>query len=151
MVNNLDFENQQSYQLFITATDSVSGVYAEVPVSILVEDANDCYPLAEEEIYNITLPENTSIGSQIVKIRATDCDFDANSVISYTIESINGETFSNLFYIDLADGTLFLKHQLNYEECKSYLIVIGVHDHGTPSLQSRANVWINGKIFNFVC
>ncbi|XP_065362033.1 fat-like cadherin-related tumor suppressor homolog [Calliphora vicina] len=142
VVNNLDFERQRSYELFITATDSVSGVYAEVPVSILVEDANDCYPRIEKENYNISLPENTFLGSQILKINASDCDFDANSVLSYVIESINGEIDSNLFYIDIAEGSLYLKHQLNYEECKSYIIVISVNDHGTPSLRSRANVWI---------
>ncbi|KNC25725.1 putative Fat-like cadherin-related tumor suppressor [Lucilia cuprina] len=148
LVNSLDFEKQRSYQLFITATDSVSGVYAEVPVSISVEDANDCYPLIEQENYNITLPENTFLGSQILKIDASDCDFDANSILSYVIESINGEVDSNLFYIDIADGSLYLKHQLNYEECKSYIIVISVNDHGTPSLRSRANVWIEVEDLN---
>lgn len=150
MVNNLDFEKQRSYELIVTATDSVSGVYAEVPVSILVEDANDCYPSIEKENYNITLPENTFLGSQILKIRATDCDFDANSILSYSIESINGDKLSNLFYIDIAEGSLYLKHQLNYEECKSYLIVIIVNDHGTPSLRSRANVWVQGNITNII-
>lgn len=146
MVNSLDFEKQRSYELIITATDSISGVYAEVPVSILVEDANDCYPVIEKENYNVTLPENTFLGSQILKINATDCDFGANSVLSYVIESINGEKDSNLFYIDISDGALYLKHQLNYEDCKSYLIVISVNDHGTPSLRSRTNVWIEGKL-----
>lgn len=147
VVNNLDFEKQRSYELFITATDSVSGVYAEVPVSISVEDANDCYPLIEKDNYNITLPENTFPGSQILQIRATDCDFSANSILSYSIESINGENDSNLFYIDIAEGILFLRHQLNYEDCKSYLIVVSVSDHGTPSLRSRANIWIKGKAY----
>lgn len=111
-----------------------------------MEDANDCYPVIEKENYNITLPENLFIGSQILKITASDCDIGANAVLSYFIESINGEINSELFYIELAEGTLYLKHQLNYEECKEYLLVISVNDHGTPSLRSRANIWITGKI-----
>lgn len=131
--------------MLIRATDSISGVYAEVTVSIIVEDANDCYPQIDSDNYNISLSENMFLGTQILKINATDCDFDANSALSYVIESINGKMDSDLFYIDIIDGSLYLKHQLNYEECKSYLIIISVNDHGTPSLRSRANVWIKGK------
>ncbi|KAM7357712.1 FAT atypical cadherin kugelei isoform 3-T4 [Cochliomyia hominivorax] len=148
VVNSLDFEKQRSYELIITATDSISGVFAEVPVSVLVEDANDCFPTIEKENYNITLPENSFVGRQILKINATDCDFGANSELSYVIDSINGETDSNFFYIDIADGSLYLKHQLNYEECKSYHIVIIVNDQGTPSLRSRTNVWIKVEDLN---
>ena len=145
-MHNLDYERQRSYELSVRATDGISGVYAEVTVSILVEDANDCYPVIERENYNITVPENLFLGSQILKLSATDCDSGANAALSYVIESINGDVDSELFYIDIADGTLFLKHQLNHEECKVYLLVISVNDHGTPSLRSRANVWISGKI-----
>lgn len=36
VVDELDFETKQHYDLIIRATDSVSGVYAEVPLSIAV-------------------------------------------------------------------------------------------------------------------
>jgi protocadherin Fat 1/2/3 len=36
VVDELDFETKQNYDLIIRATDSVSGVYAEVPLSIAV-------------------------------------------------------------------------------------------------------------------
>ncbi|XP_058985182.1 fat-like cadherin-related tumor suppressor homolog isoform X2 [Musca domestica] len=148
VVNTLDFEMQKSHELIVRATDIVSGVFAEVTLSIGVEDANDCYPHIETDNYNITLPENLPLGSQVLKINASDCDSDANSVLSFHIDATNGDRDSELFYIDVADGSIYLKHQLNYEECKSYLLIIKVKDHGTPSLTSRANVWIKVKDLN---
>lgn len=41
VVDELDFETKQNYDLIIRATDSVSGVYAEVPLSIAVS-GNHC-------------------------------------------------------------------------------------------------------------
>lgn len=40
VVDELDFETKQNYDLIIRATDSVSGVYAEVPLSIAVSGNN---------------------------------------------------------------------------------------------------------------
>ncbi|XP_073842383.1 FAT atypical cadherin kugelei isoform X2 [Musca autumnalis] len=148
VVNNLDFEQHKSHELLVRATDIISGVFAEVTLSIGIEDANDCYPYIDTDNYNLTIPENIPLGSQILKINASDCDSNANSVLSYNIESTNGDRDSELFYIDIADGSIYLKHQLNYEECNSYLLIIKVSDHGTPSLSSRTNVWVKVKDLN---
>lgn len=44
VVDELDYETQQSYELIVRATDSVSGISAEVPVLVSIEDVNDCPP-----------------------------------------------------------------------------------------------------------
>ncbi|XP_075164704.1 FAT atypical cadherin kugelei [Haematobia irritans] len=142
VVKNIDFEMQQSHEIIVRATDIVSGIYAEVTVSIGVDDVNDCYPRIEMDNYNITLPENTRPGSHILQISASDCDSGANSILSYEIESTNGVQDSDLFYISIDNGSLHLKHHLDYERWTSYVLIIKVTDHGTPSLSSRANVWI---------
>jgi protocadherin Fat 1/2/3 len=36
VVDELDFETKQNYNLVIRATDSVSGLFAEVPLSVAV-------------------------------------------------------------------------------------------------------------------
>lgn len=146
VVNKLDFETQPRYELLVRATDSVSGVFAETTVSINVEDSNDCYPEIESDNYNISISENTLYGTQILKINATDRDTDANSALSYLIESVNGDFDSHYFLIDVQDGSLYLKHMLDYEECKHYHIIVIVKDHGTPlSLSSKSNIWVKGK------
>lgn len=145
VVNELDFEKQQTHELLVRATDSISGVYAEVVVSITVIDVNDCYPEIEKDNYNITLPENIPFGSQILQINATDKDSNANGNLSYFIESINGLKDSDMFYIDITDGSLYLKTPLDYEQERHHHIIVSVKDHGLPPLISKCNVFIRGN------
>lgn len=74
VVDELDYEQRQSYELLIRATDSVSGVSAEVPVSVLVQDVNDCPPEIEQDSYNITVSERAQFGTAILKVQAKDND-----------------------------------------------------------------------------
>lgn len=73
-MDELDYEQRQSYELLIRATDSVSGVSAEVPVSVLVQDVNDCPPEIEQDSYNITVSERAQFGTAILKVQAKDND-----------------------------------------------------------------------------
>ncbi|KAH8379347.1 hypothetical protein KR009_004338 [Drosophila setifemur] len=148
VVSELDYEAKNSHDLSIRATDSLSGVYAEVVLSVSVVDVNDCYPEIESDIYNITIPENSSFGTQILKINATDKDSGANAKLSYYIELINGQNNSDLFYIDVTDGNLYLKTPLDFEQMKYHHIVVNVKDHGSPSLSSRSNIFITVKDLN---
>lgn len=59
VVDELDYETKQNYELIIRATDSVSGVSAEVPVSVVVQDVNDCPPEIEKDMYNVSVSETT--------------------------------------------------------------------------------------------
>lgn len=91
-MDNLDYEQVQQYTLTIRATDSVSGVSADVLVSIMVTDVNDCPPEFLQDSYNISISESASFGSFILKVTATDND---TSKI-YTIIII---FFYNQFYV----------------------------------------------------
>lgn len=53
VVDELDFETKQNYDLIIRATDSVSGVYAEVPLSIAVSGKTLKANTDGEIIYNL--------------------------------------------------------------------------------------------------
>jgi len=73
-VDNLDYEQVQHYTLTVRATDSVSGVYADVYVSVIVTDVNDCAPEFLQDSYNISVSESASFGSFLLKVTATDND-----------------------------------------------------------------------------
>ena len=74
IVNQLDYEAHSKYELLVRATDSVSGVYAEVPVNINVEDANDSPPEFTSNAYNVTLLEATPFGTVVLTVSAHDLD-----------------------------------------------------------------------------
>jgi Cadherin domain len=74
VVDELDYEQKQNYELVLRATDSISGVSADVPVSVQVKDVNDCPPEIELDSYNITVSESKAFGTQILKVVAKDND-----------------------------------------------------------------------------
>jgi len=74
VVDELDYEHKRQYELTIRATDSVSGVYAEVIASIRVEDVNDCPPEFAQDSYNISVSEAAPFGTSILKVISRDND-----------------------------------------------------------------------------
>lgn len=74
VVDELDYEQKKQYELTVRATDSVSGVYAEVLVSILVLDVNDCPPEFTQDSYNISVSEAAPFGTSVLRISSRDND-----------------------------------------------------------------------------
>lgn len=143
MVDELDYEQQQQYELLIRATDSVSGVHAEVPVSIVVQDVNDCAPEFEEESYNVSVSETAFFGTPLLTVVAHDNDTGMNKKIVYSIQK-DRDNSSEFFYIDENEGTVYLKQSLDHEEATSHHFVVVATDQGAPSLSSTAHVWLTG-------
>ena len=92
MVDELDYEQKQQYELTIRATDGVFPVYAEVLVSILVQDVNDCPPEFSQDAYNISVSEAAPFGTSVLKVVTRDND-TGMYVIPYF-----GYCFNNFFF-----------------------------------------------------
>ncbi|XP_045469521.1 fat-like cadherin-related tumor suppressor homolog isoform X5 [Harmonia axyridis] len=141
VVDELDYEEQNQYELTIRATDSVSGVYAEVPVSIAILDVNDCPPEFVQESYNVSVPETTQFGYPILTVLAKDNDTGVNQKVMYSIQK-DGNNSTDLFYIDENEGIIFLKQSLDHESASSHHFVVVATDQGNPSLSTTAHVWL---------
>lgn len=77
----MDYEEKKQYELTVRATDSISGVYAEVLVSILVQDVNDCPPEFTQDSYNVSVSEAASFGTSILKVSSRDNDTGKSSLL----------------------------------------------------------------------
>ncbi|XP_017769468.1 PREDICTED: fat-like cadherin-related tumor suppressor homolog isoform X4 [Nicrophorus vespilloides] len=141
VVDELDFEEQPHYELIVRATDSVSGVHAEVPVSVVLQDVNDCPPEFTQESYNISISEAAPFGTPILTVIANDNDTGINQKIIYSIKKDNGNS-TELFHIDETEGTIYLKQSLDHETAKSHHFIVIATDQGVPSLNSTAHVWL---------
>lgn len=147
VVDELDYEQQQQYELLIRATDSVSGVYAEVPVSIVVQDVNDCPPEFSEESYNASVSEAAPFGTSILQVFARDNDTGINQKIRYSIQNDGGNA-TDYFHIDENDGNIYLKQSLDHEQARSHHFIVVATDQGVPNLSSTAHVWLSGTFFD---
>lgn len=73
-MDNLDYEQTKEYALTVRATDSLSGIFTEVLVNVLVTDVNDCPPEFLQNSYNVSVSEAASFGSFVLKVMAKDND-----------------------------------------------------------------------------
>lgn len=85
VADELDYENVQQYGLTLRATDSVTAVFAEVLVSVLVTDVNDCPPEFPTDSYNVSVSEAAPFGSLVLKVAATDNDTGINKINHYQL------------------------------------------------------------------
>ena len=79
----LDHELLPRYLLRITASDGAFIASSSVKVEII--DVNDNKPLCKKLHLRVPLPENTTVGTSIVTINATDKDEGNNSRITFAI------------------------------------------------------------------
>ncbi|XP_064481302.1 fat-like cadherin-related tumor suppressor homolog isoform X2 [Ornithodoros turicata] len=139
VVEHLDYETTQKYQLTLRATDSVNGAFADVLVSISVEDVNDFPPMFTQPSYNTSVSEAAPFATSILKVYATDRDTGPNAQIQYSLQGKAQATF----HIDPSEGTLFIKASLDHETQPMYHLVVMATDNGSPAaLSSTAHVWV---------
>lgn len=166
MVDELDYETKRQYELTIRATDSVTGVFAQVLVSVVVEDVNDCPPEFSQDSYNISVSEAAPFGTSVAKVLVRDNDTGAcgsllpvrlsdlspltdgppsfsgiNQKTRFEIET-DSTNSSDYFHIDPDEGIIFLKRSLDHELHASHHFTVVATDMGVPSLSSTAHVWV---------
>nr|DBA29023.1 TPA: hypothetical protein GDO54_009293 [Pyxicephalus adspersus] len=120
-------------------------------IELQIRDINNHAPIFSEEIYQITVSENTSIGETILTFTATDLDWTyENGDIDF---SIAGENLQNLFVVESAGiishppfvvtGKLAVSGILDYESSQNHTLFLIASNRGFPSLSSSATVLIS--------
>ncbi|XP_062870542.1 protocadherin alpha-8-like isoform X2 [Trichomycterus rosablanca] len=142
LMKNLDREKQSVIQLVLTAFDSGKPPRSgTTDIIVTVLDANDNAPVFSKSVYKISVPENVSVGTTIVKVNATDLDTDANGKISYSVkESQNG--ISDKFSINPVTGEISVTGALDYEITNAYEIRVEARDGGSTPLGSYCKVLV---------
>lgn len=87
----LDRELQSSYNITVKASDQsiVLTLSSFATVTITVLDINDNPPVFERRDYLVTVPEDTSPGTEVLSVFATSQDIGTNAEIAYLIRSGN--------------------------------------------------------------
>ena len=114
-----DINLTASYDLTIVASDGT--LSAPHALTITVENANDA-PSFDAPILEITIPENTAVGTEVADYDASDPDGDA---LTFTIKT---QTDTGHFGLGEIDGKLTIATGLDYETQQVYLVEINVSD-----------------------
>ncbi|XP_056910340.1 protocadherin Fat 3 isoform X4 [Takifugu flavidus] len=137
----LDYETTQYYRLTVKATDTLTGAKSEVDVDVVVLDVNDNPPLFQNTSYSSVLPENSMIGTTVLKVIAQDQDSEKNALVSYQILSdIYNST--DYFHMDSSSGLIFMARRLDYELVQRHNFIVRATDSGDPALSSDVSVTV---------
>ncbi len=140
----LDSEARSSYVLTLMAADNGQPPNSspEVRFSVLVTDVNDNAPVFSNDSYEISVPENVTLGSAVLLVSATDADNSTtNSEISFVIISSNPSNSAGIFSVS-STGLITVVMPLDFESVRTHFLVIEAVDNGIPAMFSRANVTI---------
>ena len=139
-----DRESRDSYTFSMEVQNPSVPYYkdsAQIMVSIL--DDNDHVPVITNPSptnNTITVPNNTTVGSLILRVRAEDGDAPENTVFEYTIpDSDKG----SLFQVITVTGELILAREIRPEDAKTHTLLLVVSDQASNPQSATATLIIN--------
>lgn len=134
-----------NYSLTVVAEDRGDQVNArEATYQICVQDFNDNAPqfVFPSTNHTIRVPENATLGTEVITVRAVDTDIGSNGLVRYTIRK-DPLGNHNTFTIDPVTGVITLTKPLDRERQKIYELRVEAGDSGVPTpLQSDLDLTI---------
>ncbi|XP_027020989.2 protocadherin alpha-C2-like isoform X5 [Tachysurus fulvidraco] len=139
----LDREEVGVHNLILTAVDGgVPARSGTANIIVRVLDTNDNAPHFDKDSYTINIPENSPIGSLVVKLNATDADDGSNSDLTYAYSLYTTEKTQQTFSLNPDTGEIKVKEMINYEDFRIYDMEIVATDKGANSLSGNCKVRI---------
>ncbi|XP_048086719.1 protocadherin Fat 4 [Alosa alosa] len=138
--NSLDYENIQTYVLWIEARDQgfpPYSAYERVEVNVL--DVNDNHPVFEREPFHAEILENLS-PQHVLTVSAVDLDNGPNGHQEYAIIDGNKD---NSFSINRVTGAIRTTKPLDREKAAQYALRVKATDRGSPPKSTAVKVLIN--------
>ncbi|XP_059918563.1 protocadherin gamma-C5-like [Gadus macrocephalus] len=139
----LDREKQPVHRLVLTAVDGgdpVRSGTSEIIVTVI--DNNDNAPQFERQLYEINVTENTTPGTEIVRVKATDADEGLNGEIEYFFREQTIDSILALFDIEHLTGAIVVKGDLDYEESNVHRFDVVAKDKGNPEMDGHCAIEI---------
>ncbi|XP_017588887.1 PREDICTED: protocadherin gamma-B5-like [Corvus brachyrhynchos] len=128
--HSLDRENEQSLRLVLTALDGGDPPRTgTAPLWINVTDANDNPPVFAQDRYRASLREDAPPGSTVLNVSASDADAGTNARITYGFGETPSEVLQK-FVVEAESGKIALKEPLDFEDTRSYTLLIEARDGG---------------------
>lgn len=141
----LDREKIDLYSLTIQAADSgppATRKRSQTSLGVKILDENDNYPQFAERSYSVSVDEDINYAPRpvIVRIIAYDADEGLNAAVRYSI--IGGNTAA-VFSIDSLNGEVSVIAPLDYENARSYRLVVRAQDGGSPPRSNTTQLLVS--------
>ncbi|XP_073993428.1 cadherin 99C isoform X1 [Rhodnius prolixus] len=139
-LKGLDYETESQYVLIIgTLENNTTKPGSTTKVVVNVQDVNDIPPVFLTMPRPITLDDNSSIGTKVTTLMATDSDGTSpGNKVRYEIVGRGKAT--KYFQIDPDLGILTVRDDLSKEIENEYQVDVKAYDLGDPQLSSITSV-----------
>uniref|UniRef100_A0ACB8EB26 Uncharacterized protein n=1 Tax=Sphaerodactylus townsendi TaxID=933632 RepID=A0ACB8EB26_9SAUR len=126
----LDREGEQALHLTLLALDGGEPrKTGTAQIWVNVTDANDNPPIFTQEVYKVSMKENTPVGSPLLQVAASDSDEGSNAYVTYSFSNI-AERAHQKFKLDSQNGIITIQEMLDFEEKEKYILAIEAKDGG---------------------
>uniref|UniRef100_A0A3B3ZF42 Uncharacterized protein n=1 Tax=Periophthalmus magnuspinnatus TaxID=409849 RepID=A0A3B3ZF42_9GOBI len=137
----LDYEDQMTYTLAITAKDNGIPQKSDTTyVEVNVNDVNDNAPQFLSPRYQGTVTEDAPPFTSVLQISATDRDAHANGRVQYTFQ--NGEDGDGDFTIEPTSGIVRTVRRLDRESVPFYELTAYAVDRGVPPQRTPVHIQV---------
>ncbi|XP_059190067.1 cadherin EGF LAG seven-pass G-type receptor 3 [Centropristis striata] len=137
----LDYEDQMTYTLAITAKDNGIPQKSDTTyVEVNVNDVNDNAPQFLSPRYQGTVSEDAPPFTSVLQISATDRDAHTNGRVQYTFQ--NGEDGDGDFTIEPTSGIVRTVRRLDRESVPFYELTAYAVDRGVPPQRTPVHIQV---------
>ncbi|XP_063165424.1 cadherin EGF LAG seven-pass G-type receptor 1-like [Candoia aspera] len=137
----LDYEDQASYTLAITAQDNGIPQKSDTTyVEILILDANDNAPRFLRDRYLGSVFEDVPLSTSVLQVSAIDRDSGLNGRLVYTFQG--GDDGDGDFYIEATSGVIRTLRKLDRENVAVYSLRAFAVDRGSPPLKASVDIQV---------
>ncbi|KAL6474024.1 hypothetical protein MHYP_G00175850 [Metynnis hypsauchen] len=140
---HLDRESQSEYNITLTAKDEGSPpLFSSKTILLSIADVNDNPPVFIQESYSAHVKENNKPGSSVCTVAATDPDWRQNGTVVYSLlpSDVSGTPVSSFVSINGDTGVIHAVRSFDYEQFKSFKVLVLARDNGSPPLSSNVTV-----------
>ncbi|XP_065131400.1 protocadherin beta-15-like [Paramisgurnus dabryanus] len=142
----LDRELVSDYNITITATDEGTPPLSSTKnIHFTVADVNDNPPVFKEQNYRAHVQENNKPGASVCTVSATDPDWRQNGTVVYSLlpSEVNGAPISSFLSVNGDTGVIHAVRSFDYEQLKSFKVLVLARDNGSPPLSSNVTVSVS--------
>ncbi|XP_072240912.1 protocadherin-23 [Leuresthes tenuis] len=152
----LDRETQAEVWFLVVAADGGEpALSSTATVTVLVEDVNDNEPVFQQQLYNVSIPEHSDVGSCFLQVVATDADSPEFGTLLYSLsDGFDRQDKHPLFQIKPHTGEVCVSQDIDRDMGQSvHDILIKAEDPGGLSAQTYVHIEIedlndNTPVFN---
>ncbi|XP_063075464.1 protocadherin Fat 1a isoform X1 [Engraulis encrasicolus] len=135
----LDAEQKSNYNLTVEATDGNTSISTQVLIRVI--DTNNHRPQFSQSRYEVSIPEDTVLDSEVLQISATD--LDEKNKLTYTLLSSTDPFSLRKFRLDPGTGVLYTAERLDHETMRTHTLTVMVRDQDIPVMRNMVRVIVN--------